>query len=44
VPVYWAPFVDRGAPDIHRILKHPSLTREHMVDGLALGDFDGLTS
>ena len=44
VPVYWAPFVDRCAPDIRRILKDPSLTREQMVDGLAFGDFAGLTS
>jgi hypothetical protein len=36
--------VDRCAPDIRRILKDPSLTREQMLDGLAFGDFAGLTS
>jgi hypothetical protein len=47
LPVYWAPakfeaFVDRCAPDIRRILKDPSLTREQMLDGLAFGDFAAL--
>jgi hypothetical protein len=44
LPAYWAPakfeaFVDRCAPDIRRIRKDPSLTREQMLDMLAFGDF-----
>jgi hypothetical protein len=45
--VQWAPakfeaFVDRCAPDIRRILKDPSLSREQMLDLLAFGDFAAL--
>lgn len=47
LPVYYAAakyeaFVDRCAPDLRRILKDPSLTREQMLDQLAFGDFAAL--